>query len=130
MTVDQPLVSRVAGDVITGLYKGKRLTQEELAERSGIPVTTLQKKLRGKAPITATDLVMLSRAMKKQPADVMTAIMQELEEAELLTSEGIANIADHRRRRTPADMSDEEMEGESSAANTDPELGHDEPPTT
>jgi len=124
----QPLISRVAADVLTGYYKRKRLTQEELAERSDIPLTTLQKKMRGNAPISATDLVVLSRAIGVDPVTVMAEIMKETEQAERLASEGIPTIAEQRKKR-PSEMTEEELdafEGEQ-AANRDPEIGHDEP---
>jgi transcriptional regulator with XRE-family HTH domain len=127
MRPDQPLISRVAADVLTGYYKRKRLTQEELAVRSEIPLTSLQKKLKGKAPITATDLVMLSRAIGIDPAKVMAEIVEEAETAERQMSEGIASISEHRNKKTPATMTDDELEAERSAANTDPEHLEDEP---
>lgn len=129
MRSDQPLISRIAADVLTGYYRRKRLTQEELAVRAEIPLTSLQKKLKGNAPITATDLVMLSHAIGVSPVDVMAEILKEAEAAESRTSEGIVSISDHRRKKKPSEMTEEELhafEGES-AANTDPELGHDEP---
>lgn len=128
MSPNQPLISRIAADVLTGYYKRKRLTQEELAERSDIPLPTLQKKLKGNAPITATDLVMLSRAIGIDPAKVMTEIVEETELEERRVSEGIASLAEQRfKKKTPATMTDDELEGEQSAANNDPEHWEDEP---
>lgn len=129
MSPSQPLISRVAADVLTGYYKRKRLTQEELSERSGIPLPTLQKKLKANAPITATDLVMLARAIGVDPVEVMAEIMKDTEHEERLASEGIPTIANQARKKKPSEMTEEELdafEGES-AANTDPELGFDEP---
>lgn len=127
MRSDQPLISRVAADVLTGYYKRKRLTQEELAEKADIPLTSLQKKLKGRAPITATDLVMLSRAIGIDPTKVMAEIVEEAEAEEQRMSAGVASIAEQRFKKTPATMTDDELEGERSAANTDPEIGYDEP---
>lgn len=127
MPQDQPLVSRVSGDVLTGYYKRKRLNQEEVAERSGIPLVSLQKKLRGKAPITATDFVVIARAIGVEPAEVMAEVMKDVARIEQETSEGVVNLTEHRRRKTPAEMTEEEMEGERSAANTDPDADRDEP---
>lgn len=128
MRSDQPAISRIASDVLTGYYKRKRKTQEELAAQAEIPLTSLQKKLAGRAPITATDFVMLSLAIGVDPVDVMAEVMKEYETAERLASEGVASLADHRRKK-PSEMTEEELdafEGES-AANTDPEIGFDEP---
>lgn len=129
MRSEQPLISRVASDVLTGYYKRKRMTQEELSERSGIPLPSLQRKLKGHAPITATDLVVLSRAIGIDPVKVMGEVIEESDTAEHQASEGIASISEHRRKK-PSEMTEEEMEGIPSAANTDPEIGHDEPENT
>lgn len=126
----QPLISRIAADVLTGYYKRKRLTQEDLATRSEIPLPTLQKKLKGNAPITATDLVMLSRAIGIDPAKVVAEIVEETEVAERSLEDAVsAPLAslDEQRQLSLADMPDEELEGLRNAANTDPEIGHPEP---
>lgn len=54
--------------------------------------------------------------------------MRKLIEAEgvRLVSEQPASISEYRYRKTPAEMTFEELERERSAANTDPEIGHDE----
>ena len=44
----------------------------------------------------------------------------------MLASEGVASISDHRRKAVRDDRG-EEMEGVSNAANTDPEIGYDQP---
>jgi len=121
-------ISRAISDVLTGAYARKRLTQEELAERAQMSIWTLQKKLRGRAPITATDLVIIARAIGIDPGKVLQEAIEEVDEAERLASEGIASISEHRNKK-PSEMTEEELdafEGES-AANKDKELGHDEP---
>ncbi|MDQ0726852.1 helix-turn-helix domain-containing protein [Microbacterium sp. W4I20] len=121
-------ISRAISDELTGAYTKRRLTQEELARRVEMPLVTLQKKLRARAPITATDLVLLSNAIGVDPAKVLTDAMEELANAERLASEGIPTIAGQRKKR-PSEMTEEELdafEGEQ-AANRDPELGHPEP---
>lgn len=128
MRSDQPLISRVAADVLTGYYRRKRMTQEELAVKADIPLTSLQKKLKARAPITATDLVMLSRAIGIDPAKVMAEIVEEADLEERRLSAGVASIAEQRfKTKTPATMTDDELEGEISAANDDPEHREDEP---
>lgn len=127
MRSDQPLISRVAADVLTGYYKRKRMTQEELAVKADIPLTSLQKKLKGRAPITATDLVMLSRAIGIDAAKVMDEIVAEVEQEEARMSLAIPSLSEHRNKKTPATMTDDELEAEPSAANTDPEHLEDEP---
>lgn len=120
-------ISRALSDVLTGAYARKRLTQEQIAATTEMPLVTVQKKLRGRSPISATDLVVLSRAIGVDPAKVLQEALNEVSEAERLTSEGVASISEHRRRKTPAEMTEEELERERSAANTDPDINGDEP---
>ncbi|WP_404474765.1 helix-turn-helix domain-containing protein [Microbacterium aerolatum] len=122
-------ISRAISDVLTGAYARKRLTQDQIAAKVDMSPVTLQKKLRGRSPITATDLVILARAIGVDPASVLNDAIEDVATAERQKSEGVASIADQRRKKTPAEMTDDELEafeGES-AANTDPEMGHDEP---
>jgi transcriptional regulator with XRE-family HTH domain len=123
-------ISRAVSDILTGAYNKKRLTQEVVAQRAEMSIWTLQKKLKGRSPISATDLVVLSEAIGVDPAGVLQEAMDDVENARLLTSEGVASISEQRRKKTPATMTDEELEGERNAANTDPEMGGDEPDPT
>ncbi|MGX9349218.1 helix-turn-helix domain-containing protein [Microbacterium sp. KNMS] len=128
MTPTQPLISTIASDVLTGFYKRKRLTQEELAERSDIPLTSLQKKLRGNAPITATDLVVISQAIGVDPALVMREIMRELDDRNAGMSDAPVSLEAHRTKKSVAEMTDDEIEAiKKKAATYDPELEQDEP---
>lgn len=122
-------ISRAISDELTGAYAKRRLTQEELARRADMPLVTLQKKLRGRAPISATDLVILANAIGIDPAKVLTDAVAEVETKDHLASVGIPTIAEQRIKKRPSEMTEEELdafEGES-AANTDPEMGFDEP---
>lgn len=127
MSTQSP-ISQAVSDILTGYYNRKRLTQEAVAKKAGMSIVTLQKKLKAKAPITATDLVILSRAIGVDPAKVIEEAEAEVAEKKKLASVGVANISDQRqKKKSSAEMTDEELEGVPSAANTDPELGHDEP---
>lgn len=131
MSPTQPLESIAAADVLTGYYKRARMTQQQLADAAEMSITSLQKKLKGNAPVTATDLVVLSRAIGVDAADVMAEIMKEIAKRERRDNDGVSEVPvsldAHRRNRTPAEMTEEEMEGVPNAAGTDPELGYDEP---
>lgn len=121
-------LSRSVSDALTGEYARKRITQDEIAARSGMSVWTLQKKLRGRAPISATDLVVIAQAIGVDPAKVLTDAMREVGlDAATDMSDAPVSLDAHRARRTPADMDEHEMEGLRSAANTDPEHEEDEP---
>lgn len=123
-------ISRAISDVLTGAYSQKRLTQDEIAARADMSIWTLQKKLRARSPITATDLVVLSAAIGVDPAKILTTALEEVAEAERRTSEGVASLTARRQqKKKPSEMTDEELDAfdGQSAANTDPELGYDEP---
>lgn len=121
-------ISRAVSDILTGAYSKKRLTQEVVAERAGMSVWTLQKKLKARAPISATDLVILSQAIGVDPAAVITEAAADVAHAERLASEGVANIAEQRfKKESSATMTDDQLKGEKSAANDDPEHLEDEP---
>lgn len=121
--------SRAISDVLTGAYTKKRITQDAIAQKAGMSLVTVQKKLRGRSPISATDLVVLSRAIGVDPAAVLDEALVDLAAAEQRLSEQPTSISEYRYRKTPAEMTFEELERERSAANTDPEIGNDEPDT-
>lgn len=120
-------ISRAISDVLTGAYARKRITQEQIANDAGMPLVTVQKKLRGRAPVSATDLVVLSKVIGVDPAKMLQDALDELAERE--KSEAPVSLDAHRKKK-PSEMTDEELEGVPSAANTDPEIGHDEPDHT
>ena len=57
------------------------MTQDDLSDRAGIPLTTLQKKLNGKAPISTTDLVLLATAIPHtSPGAILDEAVAQLSE--------------------------------------------------
>lgn len=116
--------SQALSDALTGAYKARRLKQDVVAERADMSIWTLQKKLKGRAPITATDLVVLARAIGVTPAYL-------LDEAEKLQREAMseppANVIQIRSKSTPGDGAQEDVDEQPSAANFDPEHEQDEP---
>lgn len=125
-----PLSIKV-GDLITSAYSGARIdnvrmTQGDLAERAGYSLVTLQKKLAGKAPITATDLVLLAAAIPGASAgDIIETAVKQLGGYEKLLSEargkneGLVTEVDFEKRRLKGELD--------TAANTiDPESLEDE----
>lgn len=116
--------SQALSDALTGAYKARRLKQEVVAERADMSIWTLQKKLKGRAPITATDLVVLARAIGVTPASL-------IEDAEQLLAESMSaapdNVVDIRPKQSPKDGAQEEFDELAGAANYDPEHEQDEP---
>lgn len=134
MTFDQHL-----GAVVSGLAKphgGRPFLIDLLDWSKG----TVDRRMAGTAPFLVKELEIVARALNTTPAAIAEQAlrnfsddgseqsgMQKLIEAEApAVSEPPVSLDAH-RRKTPADMTDDELEAERSAANTDPELGHDEP---
>lgn len=135
MAEEQTPISRALSDVFTGLYKKKRLTQDVFAARSRMSIVTLQKKLKGKAPISATDLVLMAKALEVDPGAVIEEALEDMAEAARKEAQAKAEAESvsapvaslDARRKKPVDMTDEELERERHAAGTDAELEEDEP---
>lgn len=117
--------SQALSDALTGAYKARRLKQEVVAERAGMSIWTLQKKLKGRAPITATDLVILARAIGVTPAALIEAAEQLLAES---VSEVPDNVVGIRPKPSPKDGAQKDIdERQPHAANFDLEHEQDEP---
>lgn len=120
-------ISRAVSDKLTGAYASKRLTQDEIAERAQMSIWTLQKKLRGRSPISATDLVVIAQAIGVSPAKILTEALEELEEQSRMSAP-VVTLSDQRNKKTPATMTDDELEAiQKKAAINDEELEQDEP---
>lgn len=119
-------ISRAVSDVLTGAYKKRRLTQEAIAAESGFALVTLQKKLRGTSPVSATDLVLIARAIGTEPAEILQEALNDLEAA----SEAPVSLDQRRDSKAKSidEMTTEEIESiPEKAATYDPELDQDEP---
>lgn len=116
-------ISRALSDVFTGLYKKRRLTQPVFSERSGIPEPTLQKKLKGNAPISATDLVVMAQALGADPGEVLNEALKDLG----MDSVSEAPISLDERRKKLSGMTDEQVAKLRGVAGSDAELEEDEP---
>ena len=127
MSPEQTPISRAISDVLTGYYSRRRLTQDLVAERAEMSIFTLQKKLKGKAPITATDLVVLSAAIGVEPETVLAEAMKEV----AAMSDAPPTIEAHvaRKRAAAADLTGKDVDerGQPHAANVDPEHERDDP---
>lgn len=123
MVHEQPAISRAVSDVLTGFYNKRRLTQEVVAARAEMSVVTLQKKLKGNAPITATDLVLLSEAIGVDPRDVLDQAIRDVSEA----ANNVSDLSQKRAERDRILGEGFDEDDHQSAANSDPEHELDEP---
>lgn len=122
---EQPPISRAISDVLTGYYVRKRLTQDVVAERAEMSIVTLQKKLAAKAPITATDLVVLSHAIGVDPKKVLGEAMEEagMSEPPISFDDTLRRKQEEAARMTTFELESQERR----AAVHDDELESDEP---
>lgn len=131
-TFDQHL-----GAVIGGLAKphGGR---PFLVDLMGWSKGTVDRRLAGDTPFLVKEIEVVSRALHTTSAAIAEQALKNYgggSEAEgmrrLLAEAGgvsapLASIDDQRNKKIET-MTDDELEGERSAANTDPEIGYDEP---
>lgn len=121
------------GNVIRAKRTKMRMSQNELADASGIAMSNLQRRENGKIEITVSEIKRIAEALGVPAHELVDEALKDYGGIDKLIDEHIGvsdvpiSLDDHRKRRTPADMTEEEWEGERSAANTDPEIGLDEP---
>lgn len=114
-----------------------------IAQLIGVSTKTVDRRALGDGSYTVKEINLIAAALNTTPTALAEQALKNyadgtVEEgmAKLLAEEGHEVMSeppvslDARRSKSIADMSDEELEGLPNAANTDPEIGHDEPETT
>jgi len=134
-TFDQHL-----GSVIDGLAKS-RGGRTWLATLTTWSEGTVERRMTGRTEITVKELEIVASALSTTAASIVSQALRNyangseqdgidklLREAAPAVSEPPTSLAEHRfKTKSPAHMTDDELEGERSAANTDPEIGFDQP---
>jgi len=121
------------GNVIRAKRTKIRMSQNELADASGIAMSNLQRRENGKIEITVSEIKRIAEALGVPAHELVDEALEDFGGMDKLIAEHVGmseapvSLEDHRKRRTPADMTEEEMEGVLNAAGTDPELEEDEP---
>lgn len=138
VTFDQHL-----GSVIDGLAK-PRGGRQWLATLTDWSEGTVERRVTGRTEFTVKELEIVAAALGSSPATIVSHALRNYANSteqdgitKLLREEGPVSetpisLTARRNRKKPSDMTEEELdafEGEV-AANTDPELGHDEPDAT
>lgn len=101
---------------------------------------TLIRRIKGEAEFTVKELEVVADAVNSTAGEIIAQALRNYSNgsaddglrkliATERTSDAPASLDAHRQKKMPADMTDDELEGERSAANTDPEIGYDEPDT-
>lgn len=121
------------GNVIRAKRTKIRMSQNELADASGIAMSNLQRRENGKIEITVSEIKRIAEALGVPAHELVDEALEDFGGMDKLIAEHVGmsevpvSLDAHRERRNVADMNEEEWEGERSAANTDPEIGLDEP---
>lgn len=126
------------GSVIDGLarFKGGRSFLVGLLDWSA---GTVERRVTGRTQFTAKEIFLIAEALNTRVEEIASRTLRnyaggseqdgidKLIREEGPVSEAPVSLDDHRQRRKPSEMTEEEMEGVPNAAGTDPELGYDEP---
>lgn len=122
------------GNVIRAKRTKIRMSQNELADASGIAMSNLQRRENGKIEITVSEIKRIAEALGVPAHELVDEALKDFGGMDKLIAEHVGvseapvSLDAHRQRnRTPADMTEEEWEELDSAANTDPEIGLDQP---
>ena len=101
---------------------------------------TVDRRVSGDTSFLVKELEVVARALNTTPAEIAEQALRNFSEdgtaqggLEKLKAESApavspapVSLEDQRKKKTPKDMTDAELEEEQSAANTDPEIGFDE----
>lgn len=101
---------------------------------------TVDRRVSGDTAFLVKELEIVARALNTSPSEIAEQALRNLSPdgtveggLEMLKAESAPVVSpapitlDTQRKKKPSEMTDEELEGVPSAANTDPEIGHDEP---
>lgn len=121
--MDPDTTNQAAADVLEGARKEKRMTQDQVAEKSGIPLVTLQRALSGKTAIKIGTFLTICSAIGIDPGEIMARVTRRGEELSVVPDTNVIQL----RSKKVEDMTVGEIESiQRYAANRDPEANEDE----
>lgn len=121
--MDLDTTNQAAADVLEGARNEKRLTQEQVAAASGIPLVTLQRALSGKTALKVGPFLAICAAIGVDPGEIMARVTNRAKELSVVADTNVIQL----RPKPVEEMTVEEIEGiERYAANRDPEASEDE----
>lgn len=133
-------LNSAVGDALRGEYKKRNLRLEDVAAASGIPYSTLRKKIAGDSPIFAGEVVVVAQVIgdlsgipiDRGAAGVIDDAIKLAGGVDRLMSEVRSTtdeLATKRKQREAATMPVGSLEEQDQrAATRDPEMDTDEPP--
>lgn len=125
-------INQALAGVLRGAYAKAGLNREQIAERSGISLSTVQRYMNGKVDMPSKSFQRIAEAIGR-PADELYA--EALRDAERLADDARVSVAEGNNvtRLHPRQMSAEELDRltiDHAATEVDPESETDEPTDT
>lgn len=106
----------------------------------GVSLKTIDRRVLGDGSYTVKEVNLIADALHMTYDEIVNLALRKYADGsredgirKLIAAEGVHLVSeppvslDQHRKKKPSEMTDEELEGVPSAANTDPEIGHDEP---
>lgn len=66
---------------IAKIIRANGITQQTIADETGTPLRTLQRRLAGKAPLPLTDLYAIARLVDSDPAELLAVAQRSAKDA-------------------------------------------------
>lgn len=123
-----PFINQALADVLVSAYKGERMTQAQLVEKTGINVTTMQRLLAGKSDIDVIQLTKLADAIGTPPQELMEYAVERAERLSVAAAKNDLSKMRQEKQSEAQSMTTDQLENTTKrAATTDPELDTDQP---
>lgn len=139
MSTSDSLMNQAVARALRGLRGEAGVTLDEVAEVSGLSLSTVRRNMKGSTDINATNLAALAGAMGTTPDEVLARVFRNLDYEEALAdaiarisgrkvSEVTDNIIDMDEKRAAARLDQQHTDGTGLvAADINEEIEHDEP---
>ena len=128
MKIPDEVINRATAAALKGVMTESNLTQKTWAAAAGMSEVTVQKLLSGNQAVKVPQFLALANALENfTPEEVMERVDRAVKRA---VSEMPISLDTHRKKKSPSEMTDDEIDQLQGAANRDVELEQDDPPTT
>ena len=125
MPQDRTTVNTVIGSVLRGVARENKKSQQQIADAIGSNVATINRFFGGKREPSAAQFILICEACGEDARVVLDRIVTKLE-----MMSAVPDNVTTLKPKTPATMTDDELDVLQGAAGRDEELEHEEPETT
>lgn len=117
-------LSAALGAVVRGRYRKAGISQETLAARSGLTLTTVQRLVAGKAEFDVDQMYGIAEALSTTPSALIAEAERDLRPIGL-SDVSSTPISIHTKRSELFELTTQEIEAMNAAANRDPQSRED-----